>query len=541
MAQVNLNQDDPGRIEEQIPPPSVPPPPADIQIPDPDAPVTPPPGSEDETFELKAVKIEGVTVYRPEDLAPFYRDRLNQPVSLRDLYAIAQAITERYQQDGYLLSLAIVPEQTIRDGEVTLQVVEGYVASVEFEEAPKHLRDRLNQFGHKITSLRPLNVNKMERTLLLANDLAGVEIKSILKRGEQLGTAILLARVLYDSFDPFGELTNRGSDEVGPLRLQVGTHLNSLLGQGERITLRGVITPADPLELALGSLDVTVPVGTEGLQLEFGGSYTEVNPGGVLERFDINGRTFALETGLSYPVIRSRTFNVAVQGGFDYAGTRNISDLLAQPTVLNQDRLAVLRAGVEFDRLDASGRWAGGAELSQGIAGTTPGNAMDPLSRAQGSAVFTKANVNLERLQQLPAQFYGLLQARAQITGDALLVREQFGLGGAPFGSGFDPSELLGDYGYGLRAELQRPLQYQGFGRVQSTTPYLFADHGQIFRNFRLATENSSDSLTSAGLGVRHFFGNELNLTVEVAFPLDRTDQPTNDDPRLFFSLTGIF
>ena len=164
-------------------------------------------------------------------------------VSLKDLYNVANQITQLYRSDGYILSLAVVPEQTIEDGVVRLQVIEGYIEQVDFEGAPPRQLKRLQGFADKIMASRPLNVKALERYLLLANDLGGFEVRAILRRGTQLGTAVLLARVLYDPFEPFADLTNRASEEVGPLRLQAGAFFNSLAGQGEVWTLPGCDCP----------------------------------------------------------------------------------------------------------------------------------------------------------------------------------------------------------------------------------------------------------------------------------------------------------
>ena len=539
LAQVN-NLPDSGRIEQQIDLPEQLEEDNSLEIPKPDG-LTQPGQLSDQTFTLQSLSVEGSTVYEIAELRPLYQEFIGQEITLEELYRIAQKVTVKYREDGYILSLAIVPEQTVEDGNATIQVVEGYIESVEFQDAPPKQQAKIRSFLEKLKKSRPLNVKALERYLLLANDLAGVEVRSILQKGSKLGAAKLLARVQHDSVDPFFELTNRGSAEVGNLRLQAGVIVNSPLGQGESFTFRTATTPENFEELALGGASVQIPVGNDGLKLSFGGTYTEINPGELLRLNDINGRSVLAELGLNYPLIRSRSTNLSIGAGFDYADTRNISDVPNPGFVLSQDRLAVLRLNLSGDKRDASGIFSGGLNLSQGVAGTTPGNATLPLSRAQGSAVFTKVNFNVSRLQKLPANLVGSLQAKAQLTGDSLLVREQFGLGGATFGSAFNPDELLGDYGYGLRAELQRPFFYRGLGRSLTTQPYVFSDFGQVFRHQPTALENGTDTLSSAGFGVRQSFGEELRLAMEVAFPLERSDEPVDYEPRFFFSLTGFF
>ncbi len=530
-------QSDPGRIEQQLPPPTPVPPQPEISVPQKED-LSAPPGAEQEKFQLKSLIIDGATVYPAERFQPLYAHFLGEEVSLADLYAIAGQITKLYRQDGYILSLALVPEQTIKNGEARLQVIEGYIEKVQLEGAPQRQLNRIQGLTDKITASRPLQIKDLERSLLLANDLAGLKVKAILRRGSSLGASTLLVRAAYDLTDPFGEITNRGTPEVGPIRAQAGISLNSLLAQGERITLRGATSLDDPSELALGSADLTLPIGNDGIRLDLGGSYTSVNPKGSLRDFKINGRTTRLNAGLSYPAVRSRDTNIFVEGRFDYTNSRSTAELLGIPVVLTQDRLAVVRLGVQVENVDPLGAFQASAQLSQGVGGTGPGIER---SVTAGSAIFTKVNLDLTRIQRLPGRFSLRLSSTVQIAGDALLSQERFGLGGETFGSAFDPDQLLGDSGYGLRAELQRPLLYRAFGLSMVSQPYIFADYGQVFRNSPTAAEHRDDALSSAGLGIRHSFGSNAALGVELAFPIQRTDQGFNSGPRVFFTVTGFF
>ncbi len=531
---------DPGRIEQQLPPPSSPSPTPEISVPQRED-LTPPPGADLQKFQLKSLAVEGATVYPLSRFEPFFAQQLGTEVSLADLYAIANQITQLYRREGYVLSLVVVPEQTIRDGVARIQVIEGYVEKVEFEGAPPKQLARLKGYGDKIMASRPLKVKDLERNLLLANDLAGFKVRAILRRGSRLGSSVLLAKVKYDPIDPFAEVTNRGTEAVGPYRLQAGVMLNSLLGQGERVTLRGATSLDGPSELALGSAGLSVPIGNNGWRVNLGTSYTAVNPGGTLEAFDIHGQTFSVDAGVYYPLVRSRNLTVGFTGGFDYTDSRNTTRFTGTEETLNEDRLAVLRVGLQLQKIDAQGVFSASAQLSQGISGTTPSNATVPLSRAEGSAIFTKFNFDLSRTQKLPGQFALSLAGTAQLTENSLLSRELFGLGGDTFGGAFDPDAVVGDYGYGLRAELKRPFLYKAWGRSMETQPYLYADYGQVFRNSPTALENRSDTLSSAGIGIRQHFGDQLFMGLELGFPIQRTDQSFTSDPRLFFVVNGFF
>ncbi len=423
-------------------------------------------------------------------------------------------------------------------------MIEGFVSRVDYTGAPQEQLNRLKRFGDKIVGLRPLSMRSLERYLLLANELAGIQARGVLSPGSSVGAAILTVNVQYNPTKNL-EVNSRGSSSVGPLQTQKSQLLNSLTGAGEQITVSSATNPIDSSELAYTGLGVLVPIGDQGWRVSFNSSYTNVRPGKDLRQFDIDGDTYSALIGVAYPLIRSRGSNLSLNGTFDWTNRSVTTGFTGTTETLNSDRLRVLRAGLNFDRTDTSGAWAGEVQVSQGIGGlgaTTENTASKPLSRAQGSAAFTKLNLHLNRQQSLPAGLALQLAGTAQLALHSLLVSEQFGLGGDEFGRAFEPSQVLGDSGYALRAELQRQFAYSvGRRRQAVTVPYIFYDYGQIFRKNPTAAEHGQDTLSSAGLGVRQSLSNSFSLQAELGFPLMRTDSSANRDPRFFLSLKSSF
>lgn len=502
------------------------------------------PGDKSQKFRLSSLQIQGSTVYSPKRLQKLEAEFLGREISLSDLYQIANRITQLYRQDGYVLSQAVVPEQTIEHGKARLQVIEGFVERVDFTGAPQEQLNRLKGFGDKIVGLRPLSMHSLERYLLLTNDLAGIETRGVLSPGSSVGAALLTVSVKYNPSKNLAVI-NRSSSSVGPLQTQKLQVLNSATGGGEQITFSEATNPIAPNELGYTGLGVSMPIGNEGLRVAFNSSYTSVRPGKDLSEFDINGDTYSTSLGVAYPLIRSRTSNLSLSGTFDWTNRSVTTGFTGTTATLNQDRLRVLRVGLDFDRTDAKGAWAGSVQVSQGINGlgaTTEGTAAKPLSRSSGSAAFTKLNLQLTRQQSLPAGLTLQLAGTAQLAANSLLASEQFGLGGDEFGRAFEPSQVLGDSGYALRVELQRSFAYKVGSRGQAVTvPYIFYDYGQVLRKTPTAAEHGQDTLSSVGLGVRQSLSDSFSMQAELGFPLTRTDSSANRDPRFFMSLKGSF
>ncbi len=79
--------------------------------------VPPPEEAEHTKFVLSGIVVEGSTVYRQADFLPLYKSLLGKEVSLSVIRRVARDITALYLRDGYILSQAIVPPQTIRNGD----------------------------------------------------------------------------------------------------------------------------------------------------------------------------------------------------------------------------------------------------------------------------------------------------------------------------------------------------------------------------------------------------------------------------------------
>ena len=145
------------------------------------------PAGADKVFVLvEGVEVTGSTVYDKKQFAELYAGMIGQRVSLAAVYALAQKITSRYGNDGYVLSRAIVPPQQLNPNGaiVHIEVIEGYIDRVEWPPQLHRYRDFFTAYAAKITAARPVNIRTIERYLLLAGDLPGLKFKTSLRPSE---------------------------------------------------------------------------------------------------------------------------------------------------------------------------------------------------------------------------------------------------------------------------------------------------------------------------------------------------------------------
>ena len=156
----------------ELPPVPVPP----SQAPLSDAPI----------FLLKGVRFQGNTVFNQEELSAIAKPYINRNVSTEDLEGLRRLITLHYINGGYINSGAIIPDQSVANGFITIAIIEGVLNEIAVRGnehiAAEYIRRRL-QLG----AGPPLSVRELQQQvqILLQDRL----VKRVDVRLSQIGRA----------------------------------------------------------------------------------------------------------------------------------------------------------------------------------------------------------------------------------------------------------------------------------------------------------------------------------------------------------------
>ena len=488
---------------------------------------------------LSSVQVTGSTVYTTADLSPFYRPYLGQQITVATLYEIADAITTKYRNDGYILSRAYVPPQTIAAGSVRIAIVEGYVDHVRFESGPHGRPELFEYYADQITNSRPLRLEVLERYLLLAGDLAGLDVRSVFEpSAERSGAATLVVLLAEKPIDAQLGLDNRGTKSLGPLQLNLFGALNNALGWYERTALNAVLTPERIQDLQYYHVEHEETLNGEGTKFLAGFTYVRTNPGEILTPLNVQGRDTSFTLGISHPFIRSREQNLSSGLTFRYEDVT--TDQLGIRTA--DDRIRSLDLRVSYDLADP---WRGVSQaivdLDHGLPflGATP--SINPIpSRLGATTDFFKITLRASRLQQLLEGWSLLGQVAGQYSSNSLVASEQFALGGEPFGRAYDPAELTGDSGMAGSLELRYdpaiPINF-----LSTAQFFTFYDAGEVLLHLHPGGPGSA-SATSTGLGVRVTPEPYLYASLEGDKPLSRIVAANgNKGWRVFFRIVARY
>lgn len=498
---------------------------------------TPPPAASEVRFTLSGLVIEGITVYEAATFTPLYEHLLAREVSLADLYEIARKITGKYNDDGYLLSKAVVPEQRPELGILRIRVDEGYLENIIFEGRVQGSTALLEAYARKITESQPLKAEVLERYILLMNDLPGVSAsRRLVPLASAPGAYNLVITVSQDALYGFARLDNRGSRFSGPYQMWLGGGWNSALGLWDNTQLR-VVTVTQTEELRFADISHSEVLTGEGTRLTLGASVSRSEPGHTLVDDRIVSDGGFLSIGVEHPLVRSRGQDLFVGVSFNYlnsereeAGTQTIDD-----------KVRVLRLSLRYGVID---NWGGrnniGVHLSQGLGIFDATRKGDPLSSRSGAPHdFTKAVIDISRYQEIDPRWGLLVAVVGQRSGTKLFLSEQYGLGGEYMGLAYDPSEIAGDDALAGKLELQWTSPQAG-GFVAQHQLFATYDHGATW----LRGSADDSTLSSLAAGARVLLRGGYMASVELAKPLTRgvsANGLDGKDARLFFVLSANF
>src|SRR5438874_6614570 len=340
-----------------------------------------------------------------------------------------------------LLARVEIPQQTIMGGRVSFTVIEAFVAAVQVRGNAGPAQQKVEDYIEQLRGLRPFDINRAQRYLLLASDIPGVVISATLRpSAEAPGAVELDVDVSHIAVDAILNSNNFNAKTAGRITGLIRGDLNSLTSLGERTSIIAYSTVEGSFHAQQVLQGVEeVRIGSDGLLGRVSVAYGTTHPGDILRPLEISGHSLVVDARVAYPIIRERSLNVSVSGGVNYV-TQNV-DAASLPLI--RDSLSILFARIGADQAFAFVPviMGGGIEVRQGIPAMfdTVRAGAPHLSRVQGDpgATDIRADARID-IEWLPyVSTIGLFQG--QYSWHPLLSYEEFTVGNLTIGRGYDP------------------------------------------------------------------------------------------------------
>ncbi|TKJ68745.1 hypothetical protein PspCFBP13508_24250 [Pseudomonas sp. CFBP13508] len=505
---------------------------APLQVPDPGATAAQPLLMETKV-NLKTVQIEGGTIYPLNELAEIYKPLIGRQASLAELIEATRNITRRYQQDGYLLSYAFLPQQNFDDGVARVVLVEGYVRDIQMQGDIGGVKGLLDELAAKIQAERPLTRKTFERYTTLMSRIPGVTIQAqVPPPGTTDGATTLVAQA---SRKPFTSTLSTTEDNRNGPQALLGISSNSQTSMGEQLSLSGLFPPGDDKEHYY-RLDYSQFLDTEGTQLNVSASRYRADPdtevlvggGGRLSTHRENDR---YSIGFSTPLIASAN-ELLTAGSRLYAvddKTRYDGINFPFSTELRTDVRALAFEG-DWRKADARQLRILSAGVYQGFDSLGAHTNYDDIDLD-----FFRVRLSGVQSDKFLDNWQGVLSAALYWSDDTLPDSERAVFGGQNFGRGYPDDQASGDKGWGVAYEVNYSFNRDG-NWVRILQPYVVLDRSRSWFN-QLPVQ--ANNLSSTALGLRFGDAKYYNVALEVAKAMSEEALDTlNRKPRYSISFS---
>lgn len=446
------------------------------------APIAPPmqslPGG-GSAVQVQVFSVVGNRVIDSATLLALVQPEQGKALSLAELDAIATRITRHYRSAGYFVARAYIPAQELKDGTLTIRVVEGNYGQFHLKNQSRVRNAIVQGLLDDIKDRDIVSLDTLERAMLIINDAPGVKVvQADVMPGQKVGTSdFAITTEATAAYKGYVMLDNYGSIYTGKDRLSFNADWNSPTGRGDRLSLSGLATQDGGL--LNGRLAYSALAATNGTRAEAALSRTHYQLGDTYSALEASGTATALDLGLKTPLKRTR--NHSVEAGVTLS-VKDLKDDVASTATATGKKAVSVSANVSSKR---ENQWLGFDGLTQASAAVTVGHlqfndaaaaALDAAgANTQGN--YARLNLAIARVTLLPQQFSLSTSVRAQwaLNGKNMDGSERMSIAGDGGVAAYPSGELSGDDAALVRVELSHALPSVGAVQFGANA---FADYG---------------------------------------------------------------
>lgn len=468
-------------------------------------------------FRINEIVVDKSEVLQEQEINDITRAYINKEIVLQDLYTVVNGINNLYAEKGYLTCRAFLPPQTIKDGVVHIQLVEGKSGNVYVDgnnsTNESYITDRIGIERGNIA-----NINDLNEDLLLFNGSNDIQLHITMHAGKEPGTTDYVISVA----EPQKSLVNlyvdnAGSESSGEWREGLFFTDRSLTGNRDSLMLSGIRSDGTKSF----SASYITPVGRSGTKLGLNYSANSVHiTDGELEDLNVKGHSSAYGVSVIQPLIVSESMRT--EASLEYGHQNSQTDFL----------------GVHWVDDTTYGYTASFSMTNYGTSSVIFQKHGYRIGRSENITGYTK-NFNKYIFNGFWQKAYTggqMLSARldGQYSSDNYLPSaEQFYIGGMYSVRGYEESYLGGDSGFAASIEYSVPID-----KSKKTSVFTFIDYGSVFGDSAF----DDHTLAGTGIGIRSTIAQKIYASLTLGVPL--ISDPNNDDidsTRIHFMLNGQF
>jgi hemolysin activation/secretion protein len=468
-------------------------------------------------FLITRFQITGNTVLPTSALQALLSKEEGRSLNLAQLGVLTQKLTDYYRARGYLLARAMIPAQTITNGVVRIDIMEGNYGEISFINTSRVQSGVLHGLLTPLEKGQVIRSQTLDRSLLLLSDTNGSGVNASLKPGAAVGSADLTVEITPPpALSGNLALDNYGSRFTGSSRLGASLAYNNPLGLGDSLSLNLLTTGSG---MQYGRLAYELLINRQGSRV--GLSYSDLGYalGDSLANLQAHGKARVQSTWFRHPLLRSLEHNINGQLQFDRLDLRDDIDSAAIRTTRQVQSINTNLSGDSRDALLGGGFTSWSLGMSGGLVDLNdPASKQTDAATARSDGSYIKWNANLMRQQSIGKANALLFGASAQWANSNLDSSQKIAIGGPFSVRSLAIGSSAGDSAFIFNAEYRHALGLLGQGQLTAMT---FFDSASVMINARpwISGKNLSH-FYGAGLGLMWTHPKQWTLRSFVATPL---------------------
>ncbi|WP_103733865.1 ShlB/FhaC/HecB family hemolysin secretion/activation protein [Pseudomonas sp. GZJR-8] len=472
----------------------------------------------DTKVTIRKLQIEGGTIYPLTETAQVYAPLIGRETNLAQLIEATRGITRRYQEDGYLLSYAFLPQQNFENGLVRVVLVEGYIKDYQQTGDIGSVSAYVDKLAKKLLAERPLTRKTFERYTTLMSRIPGLTVQAqVPPPGTTDGATHMQIQA---SRKPFTTSMSLVQKSRGGTQALLSATSNSQTFMGEQLTVSGLFPPGEDKEHYY-RVDYNQFINAEGTQLalaaeryraapnssvQLDGGF-ELKPHQSIDRYSI---------GLSHPFIASPTESLSLGTRLYVVDQTTRYKLVGYPLSFDiESNLRALAFEGDWRKADARRLRIISGGLYQGIDGLGA-KARSDLDVAKPDLDFFRLRLSGVQSDKFFDNWQGVLSGALYWSNNTLPDSERATFGGQNFGRGYPDDQGSGDKGWGVAYEVNYSFNRAG-NWVKVLQPYVVLDRAKTW--FNDLPVKASD-MSSAAVGLRFGDNKYYNIALEAAKPM---------------------
>lgn len=479
-----------------------------------------------EDYATKGVYVNNIEVapsqiLTEQEIKDIIEDYTQTNLTFENLQEIVDKINKLYLEKGFVTARAYLPEQTIENETVKIELLEGKVGDVTIEgnkwTRTSYIDKRLNLKKGEL-----FNIQGLEQNLMIFNRYNdNVELSGTLLPGQsQLGTTDVDVKVREKlPFHITALMDNAGRSTIGKFRGGLMLQDDSLFGFRDRLTIGAYANKYSVTPFA----DYNIPVNKKDgrIGFNFSSGFSKIGHG-PYEMFNIKSRSQNYSLYYTQPLYRKPWTELSSTTSIAYK--RSVTSFDGEDLFKNE--VTTAQTGLSFRYDTKRGIWY----LNQNVSYSFP--IFDKDSN------YLKLDGGILRIHDFGHGFVGTLRGNYQVIPNKRVVPyiDQMVAGGMATVRGYSEGLLIGRSGYILSAEMLFPILPRTIKSKDKTKEYpflgtfmkgfVFADHAGIFP-YKGTGEgsqgyNQNDFLMSLGFGFRFNLPKDINLRIAWGFPVMR-------------------